>query len=54
MNLSQATALPSTPRGDATHTFARLVVWATLPLILFGGSITSLDAVQSDVVLSSA
>ena len=44
MNLSQATALPSTPRGDATHTFARLVVWATLPLILFGGSITSLDA----------
>ena len=44
MNATQVTALPSTPRGDATHTFARLVVWAALPLILFGGSVTSLDA----------
>ena len=44
MNATQATALPTTPQGDATHTFARLVVWASLPLILFGGSVTSLDA----------
>jgi cytochrome c oxidase assembly protein subunit 15 len=44
MNAAQATALPTTPQGAATHTFARLMVWASLPLILFGGSVTSLDA----------
>ena len=44
MNATQATALQATPRGAATHLFARLVVWAALPLILFGGSVTSLDA----------
>ncbi len=44
MNATQVTALPITPTGDATHLFARLVVWAALPLILFGGSVTSLDA----------
>jgi cytochrome c oxidase assembly protein subunit 15 len=44
MNTAQVTALPTTPQSAATHTLARLVVWATLPLILFGGSVTSLDA----------
>ena len=44
MNAAQVTALPTTPQGAATHTFARLVVWVSLPLILFGGSVTSLDA----------
>lgn len=44
MNAAQVTALPSTPTGAATHLLARLVVWAALPLILFGGSVTSLDA----------
>ena len=44
MNTTQVTALPTTPSGAATHLFARLVVWAALPLILFGGSVTSLDA----------
>lgn len=41
---AQAQTLPLTPSGAATHLFARLVVAATLPLILFGGSVTSLDA----------
>ena len=41
---AQAQTLPLTPPGAATHLFARLVVAATLPLILFGGSVTSLDA----------
>jgi cytochrome c oxidase assembly protein subunit 15 len=44
MNATQITALPATPTGAATHLLARLVVWAALPLILFGGSVTSLDA----------
>ena len=44
MNATQVTALPTMPQGAATHLFARLVVWAALPLILFGGSVTSLDA----------
>ena len=41
---AQAQSLPLTPPGAATHLFARLVAAATLPLILFGGSVTSLDA----------
>ena len=41
---AQAQTIPLTPPGAATHFFARLVVAATLPLILFGGSVTSLDA----------
>ena len=40
MNAAQVTALHSTPTGAATHLLARLVVWAALPLILFGGSVT--------------
>jgi cytochrome c oxidase assembly protein subunit 15 len=41
---AQAHTLPLTPSGAATHWLARMVVVATLPLILFGGSVTSLGA----------